>query len=66
MMEEKERYKLLCQSSVPTSFHPEGVIVASDLSQEWLLPWWWDHYKNFNNFPVTFVDLELSNKMKTW
>ncbi len=28
-----------------------GVLVASDQTLEWMLPWWWRHYKKHNNFP---------------
>ncbi len=45
---------------------PEGCLVASDLTQEWILPWWWENYSQHNNFPVTFVDLGLSPEMKNW
>lgn len=44
----------------------QGVIVGADLSQEWLLPWWWDHYHTFNDFPVTFIDFGLSQEAKKW
>jgi hypothetical protein len=44
----------------------EGVIVGSDLSQEWLLPWWWDHYRIHNSYPVTFFDFGMSDPMKRW
>ena len=44
----------------------KGIVVASDITQEWLLPWWWDHYQKYNSYPVTFVDLGLSNEMKAW
>lgn len=40
----------------------KGILVASDAKQEWLLPWWWDKYSKYNSFPVTFVDLGLSNE----
>lgn len=44
----------------------DGIIVGSDLTQEWLLPWWWRHYRRFNAFPVTFVDFGMSSEMKEW
>lgn len=44
----------------------KGIVVASDITQEWLLPWWWDHYTKHNSYPVTFVDLGLSQEMKKW
>lgn len=45
---------------------PQGVIVASDEKQEWMLPWWWDNYSLHNDFPVTFVDFGLSSEAKDW
>ncbi len=44
----------------------EGVVVASDSTLQWLLPWWWGHYQRFNNYPVTFVDLGMSEEMQLW
>ncbi len=43
---------------------PEGVVVASSKSQEWMLPWWWENYIKHNSYPVTFVDLGLSEAGK--
>ena len=40
----------------------DGVIVGSDYSQEWLLPWWWENYTKHNRYPVTFVDFGLSQE----
>lgn len=44
----------------------DGVIVGADLSQEWLLPWWWGHYSRFNSHPVAFADFGMSDEMKNW
>lgn len=44
----------------------DGVLVASDSAQEWLLPWWWDHYSKYNNYPVAFVDFGMSEEKKEW
>lgn len=44
----------------------DGVIVGSDLTQEWALPWWWERYRAHNNYPVAFIDLGLSLQMKDW
>lgn len=44
----------------------DGVIVGADQNQEWLLPWWWEHYRQFNTYPVTFIDFGLSLSMKEW
>lgn len=43
-----------------------GVIVGADAGQEWLLPWWWDNFRKFCSYPVTFFDFGLSNEMKKW
>ncbi|MES2272637.1 MAG: hypothetical protein V4487_00395 [Chlamydiota bacterium] len=44
----------------------DGIVVGSDQTQEWLLPWWWDNYLRYNAFPVTFVNFGLSLEMKKW
>lgn len=41
-------------------------MVACDQGQEWLLPWWWDHYRSRNDFPVAFVNFGMSVKAKKW
>jgi hypothetical protein len=43
-----------------------GIVVGADLTQEWLLPWWWKHYSTYNAYPVVFVDFGMSEKMKAW
>ncbi len=45
---------------------PQGVMVASNEKQEWLLPWWWENYTKHNNYPVTFVDFGLSEEGKNF
>lgn len=45
---------------------PAGIIVGSDLTQEWLLPWWWEKYRTHNDFPVTFVDFGMSKEKRAW
>jgi hypothetical protein len=44
----------------------DGILVGSDLAQEWLLPWWWDNYRKHNDHPVTWVDLGMTEKMRDW
>lgn len=45
----------------------DGVIVGTSQRQEWLLPWWWMHFRLFNNHPVTFVDFgDLSAPAAEW
>jgi hypothetical protein len=43
-----------------------GIIVGADLTQEWLLPWWWAHYSKHNDYPVAFIDFGMSFEMKDW
>ncbi|MGE5196875.1 MAG: hypothetical protein ACM3JI_06060 [Anaerolineae bacterium] len=43
-----------------------GVLVATDRSQEWLLPWWWSNYRARNRFPVTFVDFGMTLEAQKW
>ena len=44
----------------------DGILVASDEQQEWLLPWWWERYVEKNSAPVAFVDLGMSKEKKAW
>lgn len=44
----------------------EGILVASDRHQEWLLPWWWEHYSKHNTYPVAFVDFGMSPTALAW
>lgn len=44
----------------------DGIIVGSDQTLEWTLPWWWDHYRRWNSFPVVFIDFGLSLEKKRW
>lgn len=45
---------------------PEGILVGSDQTQEWLLPWWWNHYQTHNQYPVTFIDLGMTSAARAW
>ena len=44
----------------------DGVLIGSDLTLEWALPWWWKHYRKHNSHPVAFVDLGLTAEKKRW
>ncbi len=44
----------------------DGIVVGADISQEWLLPWWWNNYRKYNSNSVAFVDFGMSFKMKEW
>jgi len=45
----------------------QGVIIGTTKEQEWLLPWWWFHYRLYNTYPVTFIDFgDMSEKSIEW
>lgn len=44
----------------------DGVIVGCNEAQEWLLLWWWENYKKWNRYPVSFVDFGMSERAKNW
>lgn len=44
----------------------DGIVVGCNQSEEWLLSWWWDHYRRKNDYPVTFVDFGMSFEAKNW
>lgn len=43
-----------------------GVIVGCDQKQEWMLPWWWDHFRAHNDLPVAFIDFGMTSHAKKW
>lgn len=55
-----------CKWRTEDLIHGDGIVVGSDISQEWLLPWWWGNLMKHNDYPVTFVDFGLSEQMKNW
>lgn len=44
----------------------DGFIVGADSKQEWLLPWWWNNCRKYNNHEVVFVDFGMSSSAKEW
>ncbi len=44
----------------------DGVLIGSDLTQEWLLPWWWKRYEKTNHHSVAFIDFGMSFEKKNW
>ena len=44
----------------------QGVLVGTDNAQEWLLPWWWEHYSRHNDYPVAFADFGMSAGARAW
>ena len=57
-------YESYCRFACPKE--EEGIVIASDLTQEWLLPWWLENYQKHNTRPVSFVDFGMSYEMKNW
>jgi hypothetical protein len=43
-----------------------GIILGTDITQEWILPWWWDNYSKYNSYPVTFCDFGMTEKAQSW
>ncbi len=44
----------------------QGILIGSDISAEWLIPWWWKRYSESNDHPVSIVDFGMSQKMRKW
>ncbi len=44
----------------------DGIIVGANRTQEWMLPWWWLHYRLHNSHPVAFLDFGMSEEAKEW
>ena len=44
----------------------DGILVGAEISQEWLLPWWWENYRKYNSFAVAFADFGMSESMRSW
>lgn len=44
-----------------------GVLVGSDASQEWLLPWFYVHFRKYNpDCPIVFADFGMSSEARNW
>ena len=43
-----------------------GVIVGCDQKQEWMLPWWYEHFRKHNDLPVAFIDFGMTHHAKKW
>ncbi len=43
-----------------------GILTGCDENQEWMLKWWWEHYRQHNHLPVTFFDFGLSQSARRW
>lgn len=45
----------------------DGILVGCDSAQEWLLPWWYKHLREYNPaIPIAFGDLGLSETALDW
>lgn len=44
----------------------DGVIIATDQSRQFLLPFWWECYKKYNDYPVTIIDFGMSAAAHQW
>lgn len=38
----------------------KGIIIGLDHNLEWLLYWWWENYKKFNDLPIAIFDFGMS------
>jgi hypothetical protein len=43
-----------------------GIVVGCDKNQQWMLPWWWQHYSAHNHYPVAFVDFGMTEGAFNW
>ena len=44
----------------------DGILIGSDSTQEWLLPWWHQNYIRHNSHPITWIDFGLTPEMHAW
>ncbi|MCH9613340.1 MAG: hypothetical protein SP1CHLAM54_03390 [Chlamydiia bacterium] len=44
----------------------QGVVIGVDIKQEWLLPWFFNHYEQHNQLPVAIADFGMSKKARSW
>lgn len=57
----------LCEWKFKTPIPEDGVIVGCAQNQEWILPWWYMNYSQFNQYPITFIDFgNMSPAAKAW
>ena len=43
-----------------------GIVTGGDSRYEWMLKWWWNNYRQHNNYPVYFADFGMSRAMREW
>lgn len=44
----------------------EGIVVAADAHEQWLLPWWMEQYREHNDRPVCIVDMGMTEDARAW
>jgi hypothetical protein len=45
----------------------EGIVIGCSQNHEWLLPWWWMHFRLYNNHPVAFINFgDMSETGLRW
>lgn len=44
-----------------------GIVTGANSRHEWMLPWWYDHFRKFNkNMPVIFADFGMNKEKRNW
>jgi len=54
------------QEKVMTVSNSFGFITGCDSKQEWMLEWWLNTFRKWNNYPVAFADFGMSYKAREW
>ncbi|CCB90231.1 glycosyltransferase family protein [Simkania negevensis] len=44
----------------------KGVLTGCDIHHEWMLKWWWNHYKTHCDLQIAFCDFGMSKSARTW
>ena len=66
-MDEQTPYSRYVEWRFEAPHAEQGIVVGCSQQQEWLLPWWWMHFRLHNEYPVTFVDFgDMSRAAKQW
>ena len=42
------------------------ILLGCDSNHEWMLPWWYKHYKAHNEYPVVFADFGMTKQSRRW
>ncbi|MCB1108827.1 MAG: hypothetical protein KDK44_04150 [Chlamydiia bacterium] len=41
---------------------PKGILIGAEKSQEWMLGWWYSHYRKYHDLPIAICDFGLSEQ----